>query len=161
MPTPTYTALANITLGSTDSEIVFSSIPSSFRDLVVVVDGSTSSTGVGVGLRYNGDTGANYSAVIMAGSGSATSASAPTGSIYSDVMYADNTGRINGIIQIIDYSATDKHKTLLSRSNQASSFVLAYTSRWANTAAVTSVTILTATSSFAAGTTLALYGIAS
>lgn len=159
MPTATYTPLATVTLASTASSITFSNIPATYRDLILVVDGTTSGTGVGIGLRYNADSGTNYSAVIMSGSGSAAASSSNTGNNVADVMYADNTTRINGIIQVMDYSATDKHKTALSRSNQAGTYVLAYASRWANTAAITSVNVVTLTSSFASGTTLSLYGV--
>jgi hypothetical protein len=161
LPTPTYTALANITLGSSASTVNFSSIPATFRDLVIVIDGTTSSTAVGIALRYNGDSGFNYAGVLMSGSGSAAASGGNASNFAADIAYADNTSKFNAIAQIMDYSATDKHKMVLSRSNQANSFLLAYAYRWANTSAITSVQVLTLTSSFAAGTTVSLYGIAS
>lgn len=159
MPTPTYTPLATVTLGSSASSVTFSSIPATYRDLILVVDGTTSATNVGMAFRANGDTGPNYATVIMAGNGSVTSTVAGSAAIYADVLYAADTSKFNGIIQIMDYSATDKHKSLLTRSNQGGTFVLAYASRWANTAAITTVNLLTATSSWAAGTTFSLYGV--
>jgi hypothetical protein len=159
MPTMTYTPLATVTLGSATASVVMSNIPATYRDLILVVDGTTSGTGVGVGLRFNADSGTNYAGVIMSGSGSAAASSSNAANNVADIAYFDNTSKMNAITQILDYSATDKHKTLLSRSNQAGTYVLAYASRWANTAAITSAQVLALTSSFASGTTLSLYGV--
>jgi hypothetical protein len=162
MPTSTYFPLANITLGSSASSITFSSIPTSgYRDLILVGDGTLTGTSVGVGLRYNSDSGTNYSSVLMAGNGTSASGAGNTNTNIADVAFFDNTSKMNFITQIMDYSATDKHKTLLSRSNQGATLVIAYSARWANTAAITSVEVLALTNAFASGTTLALYGIAS
>jgi hypothetical protein len=159
MPTATYTPLATVTLASTSGSITFSSIPGTYRDLILVIDGNTSGTGVPVGLRFNADSGTNYAGVIMSGSGSAAASSSNSANNVADIAYFDNTSKMNAITQIMDYSATDKHKTLLSRSNQAGTYVLAYASRWANTSAITSIQVLPLVSSLAAGTTLSLYGV--
>lgn len=157
----TYVALANITLGSSASEVTFSSIPATFRDLILVVDGTLTGSAVGVGLRYNSDSGSNYSSSIISGSGTSAAAAGNASTNIADVAYFDNTSKMNFITQIMDYSATDKHKGLLSRSNQAGTFVLLYASRWANTAAITSVGVYALTNAFASGATLSLYGIRS
>jgi hypothetical protein len=61
----------------------------------------------------------------------------------------------------MDYSATDKHKTVLSRNNVAGGGVDAFANRWANTAAITSVEVRVSTGGqfFATPTTLSLYGV--
>ena len=59
----------------------------------------------------------------------------------------------------MDYSATDKHKTVLIRANHPGETV-ACAGRWANTAAITSITINTA-STFVIGSVFSLYGIVS
>jgi hypothetical protein len=62
------------------------------------------------------------------------------------------------ILQIMDYSATDKHKSALTRTTHTSqSVVEALASRWANTAAITSLAVSGGT--FNVGSTFALYGI--
>jgi hypothetical protein len=157
----TYVALANITLGSSASQVTFSSIPATFRDLILVAEGTLTGSSVGVGLRYNSDAGSNYQSVIISGSGTAAGAAGNAGTNIADVAFFGDTSKMNFITQIMDYSATDKHKTLLSRSNQGGTFVLLYTSRWANTAAITSVGVFALTNAFASGTTLSLYGIRS
>jgi len=156
-----YIALATTTLGSTDAEIVFSSIPATYKDLVVVVAGKTSGN-ADYGIRLNGDSGANYSFVYMGGNGSSPASGAATGQtqIVLDAYFWRSSEQSNCIVQIMDYSATDKHKTVLSRNNVAGGGVDAFANRWANTAAVTSVTVRTVSNAFDPGTTISLYGVA-
>ena len=163
MPTPTYTALANITLGTAASSVTFSSIPATYRDLVVVFNGTLTSNS-GITVRNNGDSGSNYPMVIMRNDGaSGTFSGTDTGNGYYATWNAATSGtRIAFILQLMDYSATDKHKTALWRNQYdafgATSRVEAFAGRWANTAAVTSVAVVAA---LASGSTFALYGIAS
>jgi hypothetical protein len=160
MPTPTYTPLATVTLGTATSSVTFSSIPATYRDLVVVITGTVTSNG-NVFLRLNADSASNYSYVFMlgVGSGSGSSAAATTTSLLGGGF---NTSSVSqSIFQVMDYSATDKHKTALNRTDEPAQATYAWASRWANTAAVTSVLVGNQNGSFAAGSTFALYGIAS
>lgn len=156
-----YVALANVTLGATAGSVTFSSISQAYRDLVLVINAPMSSSGVFGYLRFNGDSGNNYSAVRMFGSGSSTGSD--TGLIgasainFSEFYVEQNINTVN----IMDYSATDKHKTVLSRGNAPANYVFGIAGRWANTAAITSLTVSTSSSTWAAGGTFALYGIAS
>jgi hypothetical protein len=130
--------------------------------LVVVIDGGITSGAEAMSIRFNGDTGSNYHYVQGVGNGTSGSSFAvgPTifarlGSIY--------TGSNNFIGNIMDYSATDKHKTVISRGNSASNAVFMNASRWANTAAITSLILSpdTGGATFTVGSTFALYGIVS
>jgi hypothetical protein len=168
MPTPTYTALANITLGSSASSVTFSSIPATYRDLVIVVSGVSSGT-TWFGFRFNSDTGSNYSNVWMqanADGAAPISGSNSTTNIMpweANVLQASTPFTIT--TQVMDYSATDKHKTTLSRTGGSVGGVGLMTSagagRWANTAAITTVAAVASGGSLGAGLTFALYGIAS
>jgi len=157
MPTPTYTPLANLTLSSTAASVTFSSISQSYRDLVLVAV-TTGSQTTSISMNLNGDTTTtNYNRVYMGGSGtSATSSTATNQYIASSF-----TSTSQHLLNIMDYSATDKHKTVLSRLDNAADSTRATATRWANTAAITSVQILVNAGTFAAGSTFALYGIAS
>jgi hypothetical protein len=170
MPTPTYTPLATVTLGSATSSVTFSSIPATYRDLIIVVNGRSTESGTNldtVGGRFNGDAGSNYSYVGMnAGdSGSPSSNSGTTTNFQGGRLATSNGGRTAFgvcVIQILDYSATDKHKTVLSRGASQTEAVAvdANASRWANTAAVTSVLLRTAQgANYVAGSTFDLYGV--
>lgn len=153
-----YIALANITLSSSASSVTFSNIPNTYKDLVVIF-GGTLSANAGVAVVFNWDTNtSNYSRVFMYGE----SAGAGSGSTSNDNRFMEvGTGQGNFVLQIMDYSATDKHKTTLARANQADRIVWANAGRWANTAAISSIQLdPNSTTTFASGATLALYGIA-
>jgi hypothetical protein len=152
MPTPTYTPLATVTLG-TAASVTFSNIPSTYRDLIFVVRGTS------LNLRVNGDTGSNYSNVSMYGTGStAASGSETTTFFYTNWFGTGTTANRMYICQFMDYSATDKHKTILLRGDLADAESNANAGRWANTSAITSISIV---GTPAAGSTFSLYGIAS
>jgi hypothetical protein len=157
VPSPTYTPLATVTLGSSASSVTFSSISATYRDLVIVLDGTATANTV-LRFRYNGDTGNNYERVGMSGNG--TSASPFSGVNTSLRLVGWRTARTNAIHQVMDYSATDKHKTSLTRANATDSETVAAAGRWANTAAITSIELSLDANQFATGSTFALYGIA-
>jgi len=107
MPTATYIALANYTVtGSAVNSVTFSSIPATYRDLVLVFSGALSADSP-VYLTYNADT-SNYTRVQMNGNGSTTSS---TSGSDGRVVELGNT-QSDFIAHIMDYSATDKHKTV-------------------------------------------------
>lgn len=158
MPTPTYIALANITLTTTDSEVIFGSIPNTYRDLVLVWSGTSNS----LGLQFNGDTGSNYP-VVQAQSSIATSVSGGETSITpSWVGWSGNDHMFTS--NIMDYSATNKHKTVLTRANiniSTGRSVAMQAARWANLNAINSIRIFTFSGSMQPGVQIALYGIVS
>ena len=163
--TPTYDLIASNVLTSSTTEVTFSSISGGYRDIVIVCDGiPTSGSALPLAIRFNGDTGTNYPWVRMGGDGSTTYSFASTtqNRIYA---YGPNLGtdqRTGFLAQVMDYSATDKHKSVLVRTNAAQSDVTAYAGRWANTAAITSITVTGVnTNAMGAGTSIYLYGIVS
>ena len=162
MATPTYDLLDSTTLGTAASSVTFSSIDQSYRDLVLVCnftldDGSKYAYG-----QLNGDTSTSYGYVYMRGTGSAAQAGAGTTPFFG-IGVGDTTTSTLARLQLMDYSATDKHKTILGRLEMVGdSRTRADVHRWANTAAVTTILLAGQSSSnFQAGSTFYLYGIAS
>lgn len=167
MATPTYTPIASITLGSSASSVTFSSIPQDYRDLVLKVT-CTNATGGGGNILpvavLNSDTGSNYSRVRMTGDGSSTASGSSTGDNFLNLFSgvdANETDEGLYLANFMDYSATDKHKTVIARANQVTDRVGAIASRWADTSAITQIEMTTASAGddFASGSTFALYGI--
>ena len=162
-----YIALATTTLGSAASSVTFSSIPTSvsgvaLRDLVLVIAANYTSGDGNVQLRLNGDTGANYTNIYMLGGGSGSGVS---GAVTQPWIYGGgmNTSQGNGqIFQLMDFSATNKHKTVLNRTSEVGGAVYAWAGRWASTSAVNTIRIVGQDGgrSFAIGSTFSLYGIA-
>jgi hypothetical protein len=159
MPTPTYTPLATVTLGSAAASVTFSSIPATYRDLIFVFNGTTTIDD-GVGLRFNGDTGSNYTNVRMFGNSGGTGSDTST-TTRIPTTAGNSSLRTAFISQVMDYSATDKHKTVLTRNNITDNNVAAIAGRWANNAAITSVTVLSPGSTITSGSTISLYAIVS
>ena len=155
MPTATYIALANATASGSQSTITFSSIPATYRDLVLVVEGSVPSAS-DIYVQFNGS-GSGYSFVQMAGNGSSASSSA--GSLSYAQISNQGSGRVMAIAHFMDYSATDKHKTFLSRNTNNP--VRAWACRWANTNAINQIAVTNSGGNFDSGFTMSLYGIVS
>ena len=157
----TYDLLDSTTLASSASSVTFSSISQDYRDLILVVEGNGTNS-VDFNFRLNSDTGSNYAYVRMRGNGSTAASSSNSSSTFigAIVTGADATNRGMAVFQVLDYSATDKHKTALLRVDNAGLNTAAAAGRWASTSAVTSITAITFTNQFASGMSLYLYGIA-
>ena len=154
MATPTYIALATITLSSSASSVTFSSIPSTYRDLVLVCSFTTTASASQI-LYFNGDTtGGNYTGVYMRGTGSSAN-SGTTGQYISTTP----SSQVQLSVQIMDASASDKHTTYISRADNASNQTVARAMRWANTSAITSLQLANDSNSFTSGSTFSLFGI--
>ena len=162
MPTPTYTLIDSVTLGSSATSVTFSSISATGGgDLVLVIDGSTGGA-ADLLLRFNSDSGANYSKVYaLAYSGGPLSGSASGATSIGNIGQF-NTTQTQFTANVMDYSATDKHTSVLMRAaNRDAVETQMAAGRWGNTAAVNSITCALSTASydFAAGSTFRLLGV--
>lgn len=166
--TPTYVLLNQVALAAASSSITFSSIPQNYCDLVLVAQTRNTAYAAPYNqyrIRVNGDTGANYNDVRMIGDGSGTGSAAATNATEHTIFFTEPNSASNygvTISQFMDYSAIDKHKTILSRNDAPSqSLTSAYAARWANTAAITSISIFPPPGygSWATGSTFLLYGL--
>jgi hypothetical protein len=160
MPTPTYDLIASSVLGSASATVTFSSIPATYRDLVLVSNPLSTVSSSNFYAEFNGDTGggSTYPQIFMQGNGStASSGIFGAGDLIAGLA---QSGSVN-ILQIFDYSATDKHKTTIFRGENAAVRAIAAAGRWANTAAITTIDIKPFSGSFDTGSTFYLYGIVS
>jgi hypothetical protein len=160
----TYEPIATQTLGSATATVTFSSIPSTYTDLVLVTSSKKdTATAANEAIRFNSDTGSNYSYTLLEGTGSAAASGRATNSTsiaLDDAALVDTSNFRPAIVSIQNYSNSTTNKTILSRANNASRGVDAIVGLWRNTAAITSVSvILQGGSNFAAGSTFTLYGI--
>ena len=160
MATPTYVPLGTYTVtGAAAASVTFSSIPATYRDLILIATHKNTTTGVSVRMRFNSDSGTNYYNVYMGGNGSTTFSGTQTAS--ATIMADSNTTDISySISQIMDYSATDKHKTQLSRGSSAAIGAIAIAGRWADTDAIDTVAVSYPDGgNLAIGSTFSLYGV--
>jgi hypothetical protein len=123
-------------------------------------------------LRFNSDTGSNYSRHVLSGDG----ASATSGANLSQTRIpfgnsipgANSTANVFGaaVIDVLDYASTSKNKTVRglygandNTSNTEYRMALNSGLWYATPAAITSITLLPETANFAQYSTFALYGI--
>ena len=116
MATETYIPLATVTLAASSSAVYFTSISQDYSDLVLVFEceGSNSNR---INGNLNSDTGANYSMVSMENDGGSTVSDSGSGSAYFHAGVCRDTSRSINIVNIMGYSDTDKHTSILSREN--------------------------------------------
>jgi hypothetical protein len=160
----TYDKIEAKTLGSATNSVTFTSIPATYTDLVIAMSvGATSGSGTGFGLRFNSDTGANYSDTRIDGDGStATSARGTSQSRilqYSAVLPEASSTYGTFITNVFNYANTTTYKTTLTRSNNAAAAVQGLVGLWRNTSAINSLTFITFAGNFSIGSTFTLYGI--
>ena len=138
MSTNTYVALQTQVLGSAQSSVTFSSIPSTYTDLVLVI--SVLATGGNNYLQFNGDTATNYSQTALYGNGStaASNRSTSVSTLYVGQAAVSSTEPSTTIINIMNYSNATTYKTVINRGNTASSTVIARAGLWRSTSAITS-----------------------
>lgn len=161
MPLPsTMTPIATQTLAATASSVTFSNIPQGYTDLYIVWNGTEVTTSQNLSLQFNSDTGTNYSLTRIRGTGSAAE-SARWSNL--SMMYGpnpDTSGNSTVIWQVMNYSNSTTYKTGLARGGGAGGESAAHVGLWRNTAAVTSITVLTnGAINMSSGTTITLYGI--
>lgn len=166
MPTNTWTPLATWTASNSSSTSVdFQNIPGTMRDLIFIINAKSSDSGSERNLFYrlnNDTTSGNYFGVSAYGFTSGFTSG--TFNSIPDIMYMPRSGDAFGVstLQIMDYSATDKHKTQLQRFNTKGSptdLTGMAAIRWASTSAINRVTFYTTSGAIAQGSTISLYGV--
>ena len=156
--TVTYNKIATNTLGSAAASVTFSSISGTYTDLVLIVAGITTSGTQAVAVQVNGDTGSNYSRIILFGNGTSPSAFTSSSQTSAELGVLDATTQGNTIYHFMNYSNATTYKTFLARGNVSSEQVRAGVGLWRSTFAITSITVSVGTT-FATGCTFTLYGI--
>jgi hypothetical protein len=165
----TYTPIATTTIsGSSTTSTTFSSISSSYTDLFLVCSAGNTTTSTNMLIRFNSDSGSNYSQITLSGTG-ATAASNRYSSVTAiyvierfEMTSASNTYSTSNI-NIQNYSNATTYKTTLSRSSTVNSGAAGTdvtVGLWRSTSAITSVTVLVNAGAFSSGSTFTLYGIA-
>lgn len=165
------TALATTTLGSGGaSTITFSSIPSGYSHLQIRGVSKSNITGTGnryaVQIQFNGDTSSSYAMHQIYGDGSGVSVFAYASQNAAEIVEnaSNDTANVFGatVIDILDYSNTNKYKTVRALSgvdaNGAGRVALG-SGLWMNTSAVTSITLLDYGQTLMQYSTFVLYGV--
>jgi hypothetical protein len=170
----TYTLIASNTVGSGGTAaITFSSIPATYTDLLVKMSARTAyniAGSISAFLRFNGDTGSNYSGRRLIGTGSSvTSDNSSTTSFINTFLditaYTANTFG-NAEYYIPNYTgSTAKSISVdgVTEHNAVLSYASLVAGLWTGTAAITSINIAPepSTGDFVQYSSFYLYGIKS
>jgi hypothetical protein len=163
----TYEPLATTNITAGTSVISYQSLSSAYTDFILVASNVTGSVaGTTLYLRFNNDSGANYSNTELYGNGTTAASSKNTGFTVIPMMYFITQGTLQtgqiAIAQILNYSNTSVYKTVIVRENNAADpnypGTGAIVGLWRNTAAINRIDISNNGYTFNGGT-LTLYGI--
>lgn len=163
----TYEPIQSYTITGSPNTVTFSSIPSTYTDLVVVCSARANyADTIGImRIRFNGDTGSNYSMTQMYGNGSSGTSARVSNQTSFGLEYISGNTATSGvfspvILQVQNYSNATTYKTMLSRTNDAAVRVVAQVGLWRSSSAITSIAIDEVLgTNYAVGSTFTLYGI--
>ncbi|MEI8286719.1 MAG: hypothetical protein WCG15_05410 [Actinomycetes bacterium] len=162
----TYTLIEAKTLSTTTASVTFSSIPSGYTDILVKVSSRSADSGTDIAIRFNGDTGNNYTFIRLYANGStvSTSASTTTRLINNMMVQASYTANVfgNGEIYIPNYTSSNYKSVSIdgvTENNDTTSFQAFTAGLWSSTSAINSITLISDGGNIASGSTFYLYGI--
>jgi hypothetical protein len=158
---------------SAQSSIDFTSIPQTYKNLEIRIVGKctrANTSGSTIFTTVNGDTtSTNYRGHYV---GCGFSSTASSGYLSQDAGYLLYTGLAMGasstnqvtanIMSIYDYASTNKYKTsrtIFGENTNTAGNISAYQCLWMNTAAITSLSFVILSYTWAPGSKISLYGI--
>jgi hypothetical protein len=162
--------ISAITLTAAQSSVEFNNIPGIYSHLQIrgILRSSLAANTAGFIMRANGDSGSNYSAHNLGGSGASTQANAYVSNTYLYIMpsapAANQSSGIFGTVvaDILDYASINKYKTMRSLCGwdaNGSGEIYLSSSQWMNTAAITGLSLLFTSSNLIQYSSFTLYGI--
>ncbi len=166
----TYTLISSVTVGSGGAATMsFTSIPSTYTDLLVKMSGRSDAGSFTTYLRFNSDSGNNYTWVNLYGFSGVAYSDTSGGSLsYAWGGYTNGSGLTastfgNSEIYIPNYAGSNKKSASaegVTETNAANGVSLGIgASLWSNTAAISTITLLPIVGNFVQYSTAYLYGI--
>jgi hypothetical protein len=160
----TFTLISSVTVGSGGAaNIEFTSIPSTYTDLVVKLSARGDVAGTAVKIQFNNST-SDLSSRYLFGSGSAAASYTDASNIYA---YENSSGYTastfsNSEIYIPNYAGnTNKSVSVdaVTETNATTADMALFAGLWSNTSAITSIKLVPNSGNFAQYSTAYLYGI--
>lgn len=162
------TLITEVVTSGSQATVSFSSIATTWRDLVLIIRGrgTNATTNVEARVQFNGDTGANYDQGIQTNNGAVTIVYAGT-TIFVGYL-TGSTAPANtpsgSVVEIPNYKGTTFHKTTLSQmavqlnTTGTNIFTGHGYGQWRSTAAINAVLVLLSAGNFVDGSVVSLYG---
>jgi hypothetical protein len=161
-----YESISTVNVGSGGAaNVTFSSIPATYQHLQIRFFGISAANYSEI--TFNSDFAGNYSYHQLTGDGSTGPTASGAGTlsqIYAPQLSSSTTYPAVGVIDILDYTNTNKNKTVRLLSGVDSNgggFIYFRSGAWFNTSAISTIRIAAqgGTGTFAQNTSIALYGI--
>ena len=162
-PEGAYDSLATVTLSAATSSVTFAGIPSTYKHLQLRTLVQQASTGGSVEVILSNATFVRRHYVY--GDGASAAASADTTNapgIFSSAFSNGNSVFAGSVIDILDYTSTNKNKVMRSLGgvdNNGSGSIFLLSSLYTSSTAITSMTLNAISQNFTANSTFALYGV--
>jgi hypothetical protein len=163
MPTPTYNLIQEITVsGSVTTSVSFTSIPTTFDDLVIVFRGRTL-LNEGMSMRFNSDSGTNYAEVMHGAENGTGVNSVSTTQTFCNLATTCITNAIS-FTTISAYNNSNWRKPVFTQAftelGTLNNVVRYRGNQWFSTATISTISIFTsAGTNYIAGSVFQLYGI--
>lgn len=162
----TYEPIATTTITTATHPVTFSSIPSTYTDLIAVVSPIATAGNYDFSIRFNSDTTTNYSWTGLnfnADNSASVYSTRVANTTYIPI--GTNIATVTpypGIIHIPNYANTSTYKTIISRIARETYANAINVGTWRSTSAINEISfILTGggSTTFKADTVITLYGI--
>lgn len=174
---PAESLISEVVTAGAQASVTFSSIPATFRDLIVRVRAGPCGTASGTvftQFQFNGDTGANYDSITYQ-----TGTTSPSGGNFNFEQIAQTSANFGNLVgtsspanvanyaeaTIYDYRGTTFQKAFKSLccqklgTSSGDVYTMTGSGFWRSTAAITEIDIiLSASGTFANGSVVSLYG---
>jgi len=165
----TYALISSNTLSSSQASVTFSSIPSTYTDLVLKCSNRTASGGVeDLLIEFNNDSSTIYSSTRIVGNGSTATSSLQSGvtlmNAYESNWNSDTANTFsNGEFYIPNYTSTSNKPISIYGAREVNATAGTLTARaglYRNTSAITSIKLTySGGNSHLTGSSFFLYGI--
>lgn len=164
--------IAQVITSGSQANVTFSSIPATYEDLIIVINGRCDKSGASYddfGMQINADTGNNYDSEGTESNNTSTTATANVAAAWINIGWlpgATAPANVSGCTEITipNYRRTTFQKSLIGRcalnlSNAAGGlFVRHFGGWWRSTTAINSVKVFPLASNFANNSVVTLYG---
>lgn len=166
--TGSFDLLATTLLSTTATSVTFdvsTYAALGYKHLQIRATGRNSGEDGNLLIKFNSDTGSNYTRHALYGDGTGVYSNAGTsqtniqiGAITLNSDTASNFGA--NVIDILDGFSSSKYKTIRSLSGRTgNNQILLRSGAWMSTSAITSVTVLTNANNFVTGSRFSIYGV--
>jgi len=161
---PTYKLISSVSVGSGGaSSMDFTSIPSTYTDLEILVSGRTTGAGNGINITFNSNT-TGYTNIAIQGNGSTVGSYGTYNRNAGMFGYSGDTANSFGStkIYITNYAGSNNKSysaDAVSESNATTAYMNIVSGLWSNTSAITSISLAPMDGTLVQYSTAYLYGI--